>query len=104
MAIKNKETKDFLEKFCEGPLKFGNLLNSLRLCDEVSQAELARKAGVSRGLICDIEKGRRDATIELAVKFAKIMGYPAEGFVSVLLQEQVRRAKLNFKVIVSKAA
>ena len=103
MSTKSKNAKEVMDKI-SGPLKFGSLLHSLRICDEVSQAELARRVGVSRGLICDIEKGRRDATIEIVVKFAKALGYPAEGFVSVLLQEQIRRAKLNFKVTVSKAA
>ncbi len=103
MTTKNKDAKEFIEKIC-GPLKFGSLLHSLRVCDEISQAELARKAGVSRGLICDIEKGRRDATIKQAALLGKIMGYSSESFVSVLLQEQVRRAKLNLKVTVSKAA
>lgn len=104
MSIKNKETRDFLEKICGGPLKFGSLLNSLRLCDEVTQTDLARKAGVSRSLICDIEKGRRYATIGQAAKFAKIMGYPPESFISVLFQEQLRRANLRYKVTVSQAA
>jgi hypothetical protein len=32
------------------------------------------------------------------------MGYLPESFVSILLEEQIRRAKLNFKVILEKVA
>jgi DNA-binding XRE family transcriptional regulator len=103
MTTKKTNAVTFLESLL-GPLTFGQLLHSLRVTDEISQTDLAKKAKVSKGLICDIEKGRRDASIELAVKLAKIMGYLPESFVSILLEEQIRRAKLNFKVILEKAA
>lgn len=104
MTIKKTNAVTFLESLLGGPLTFGQMLQSLRTTDEISQTDLAKKAKVSKGLICDIEKGRRDASIELAVKLAKIMGYLPESFVSILLEEQIRRAKLNFKVILEKAA
>lgn len=99
-----KATMEFFETIRKGPMTFGKLLSSLRMADEFTQTELAKKAKVSKGLICDIEKGRRDASIELAVKLARIMGYPPEMFISVLLEEQIRRAKLDFKVTLEKAA
>lgn len=104
MTIKKTNAVTFLESLLGDPLTFGQMLQSLRTTDEISQTDLAKKAKVSKGLICDIEKGRRDASIELAVKLAKIMGYLPESFVSILLEEQIRRAKLNFKVILEKAA
>ncbi|MEA9357253.1 helix-turn-helix transcriptional regulator [Bacteriovorax sp. PP10] len=104
MTINSNETIAFFESLLGGPLTFGQMIHSLRTTDEISQTDLAKRAKVSKGLICDIEKGRRDASIELAVKLAKIMGYLPESFVSILLEEQIRRAKLNFKVILEKAA
>lgn len=103
MSTKN-DSRVFFESLRGGPLTFGRLLHSLRTADELTQTELAKKVKVSKGLICDIEKGRRDATIELASKLAKIMGYPPETFISVLLEEQIKKAKLNFKVTLEKAA
>lgn len=103
MTTKKTNATTFLESLI-GPLTFGSLLHSLRMTDDFSQTELAKKAKVSKGLICDIEKGRRDASIELAAKLAKIMGYAPEIFISILLEEQIRRAKLNFKVTIEKAA
>ena len=61
MSIKNDDGKKFLKSLIKRPPSFGKMLHSLRTADEISQADLARKAKVSKGLICDIEKGRRDA-------------------------------------------
>lgn len=99
-----QNAKDYIEKLIDGPPTFGRMLLSLRTADEISQTELAKKAKVSKGLICDIEKGRRDASIELSIKLAKIMGYPPESFVAILLEEQIRKSKLNFKVQLLSAA
>lgn len=104
MSTKSKNAKFFLESLIKGPPSFGKMLHSLRTADEVSQTQLAKKAKVSKGLICDIEKGRRHATIELATNLAQILGYPPESFISILLEEQIRKAKLNFKVTLEKAA
>lgn len=104
MTTNTKETLKFMESITGGPLTFGRLLLSLRKCDEVSQTELAKKAKISKGLICDIEKGRRDASIELVIKLAKIMGYSPESFLSILFEEQLRRAKSKLKVRIEEAA
>jgi len=52
------EARKFLEKLNKGPISFGQLVESHRVCDEISQAELARKMEISRAHLCDIEKGR----------------------------------------------
>ena len=95
MSIK---TKNFLKKISKGPSTFGDLLSSLRMADEVSQAALARKIGVSRGLICDIEKGRRTVSIALALKIAKAMGYSEKVILKKVLEDQLKSAKANFKI------
>ena len=95
MSIK---TKSFLNKISKTPSTFGNLLFSLRMADEVTQAELARKIGVSRSLICDIEKNRRTASITLALKIAKAMGYPEKVILKWVLEDQLKEAKIDLKV------
>ncbi|MBC7714023.1 MAG: helix-turn-helix transcriptional regulator [Rhizobacter sp.] len=104
MTTRNKETIKFMESITDGPLTFGKMLSSLRISDDIAQTELAKKAKVSKGLVCDIEKGRRDASIELAIKLAKIMDYPPETFLSILFEEQLRRAKSKLKVRIEEAA
>jgi transcriptional regulator with XRE-family HTH domain len=74
------EARKFLERLNKGPISFGQLVESHRLCDEISQAELARKMGIPRANLCDIEKGRRLVSAERAAKFAKVLGYPVSSF------------------------
>ncbi|RIL07572.1 MAG: hypothetical protein DCC75_09880, partial [Proteobacteria bacterium] len=48
-----------LESKNQGPLTLGQLIESIRLCDNDSQVSFARKLGISRSHLCDIEKGRK---------------------------------------------
>lgn len=99
MSIKNKsETRKFFEKLRGGPLTFGHLIESLRLCDEISQVDLAKKMNISKSQICDIEKGRRLVSAERASAFAKAMGYSVQQFVATAIEDQLRQAGLKFKV------
>ena len=92
------DAKKILNKMRGGkPIKFGQMLASLRYCDEVSQVWLAKKIGVSPGLICDIEKGRRNATVKQASKIAKAMGYSETVMVKYVLDDQLREAKLKLQ-------
>ena len=93
-----------LEKMTKGPLTFAKMLHGIRLSDEVTQVELAEAVGISKGLVCDIEKGRRLPTIEQAIMISEYLGYPVQGFVSILIQDQLRKANLSMKVTLEKAA
>lgn len=99
MIIKNKsETRKIFEKMRGGPLTFGRLIESLRLCDEISQVDLAKKMNVSKSQICDIEKGRKLVSAERASAFAKAMGYSVQQFVATAIEDQLRQAGLKFTV------
>ncbi|OGQ36381.1 MAG: hypothetical protein A3F16_05365 [Deltaproteobacteria bacterium RIFCSPHIGHO2_12_FULL_43_9] len=74
------------------------MISSIRIADEISQVELARKMKISRAHLCDIERGRRTISIERATEFAKILGYSINQFVAVALEEQAREAGLNVKI------
>lgn len=103
MSTKKSNAIRFLEGVRGSPMTFGELIESVRSTDEVSQVVLAKKLGVSRAHLCDIEKGRRIVSPERAAKFAKVLGYPEEIFVSIALQEQLDRAKLKLKITVEAA-
>ena len=100
---KSNATK-YLEALRGGPLTFGKLLHSIRTCDEISQAELAHRIGMSRSNICDIEKDRRTVSLERAVQFADVLGYSRNQFVSTVIEDQLREAGLKFIVELKKAA
>lgn len=97
------EAERFLAKKNKGPLTFGQLLESHRICDEISQAELARRIGISRSLLCDIEKGRKLASPARASQIARILGYSINIFVAAALEDQLRRAGLKLHVKVEAA-
>lgn len=81
---------------------FGEILESVRICDEISQVELARKMGISRQDLCNIEKGRTQVSIERAVKFSKVLGYGELSFVSYVVQDLMAKAGLDVEVSFSK--
>jgi transcriptional regulator with XRE-family HTH domain len=74
------------------------MIESVRLADEVSQVELARRMRISRAHLCDIEKGRRVVTAERAAQFAGVLGYSVNQFVAVAVEDQLRKAGLKVRV------
>ena len=49
-------------------------IQELRKANKVSQAELADEMGVTRQTIISLEKGRYNASLELAFKIARYFG------------------------------
>ncbi len=92
------DARKFLERLRGGPLTFGRMLASIRRADEVVQADLARRMGISRARLCDIENGRRAVTVEGAAQFARVLGYSVNQFVAVAVEDQLRKAGLKVKV------
>ncbi|MFW0111164.1 helix-turn-helix transcriptional regulator [Rothia sp. CCM 9417] len=55
-----------------------NLVRKYRRWKELSQAELAQRAGVSRQTIANIEKGNYAPSVYLALMISKILGRSVE--------------------------
>lgn len=91
-------TLNYLETLTGGPLTLGKLINSIRLCDEVSQVEFARKLGMSRQQLCDIEHDRKIVSPKLAAKYATILGYSPSQFIRLALQAILDRDNLDVAV------
>jgi len=96
------DAMEFFESL-DGPMTLGGMLWSIRMCDELSQAEFARMLGVSRSHICDVEKGRKVVSPERAAAWAKSLGYPDTVFVKLALQERLDRAGVKMSVKVEAA-
>jgi transcriptional regulator with XRE-family HTH domain len=94
---------DLEQRILGGPLTFGAAVEALRVGEEISQAEFARKLRVSRQYLCDIEKGRRLVSPEQAARFAKAFGHPPNVLVRLALQDAVRASGLKLKVSVEAA-
>jgi len=91
--------KDFEKE--HGPLTFGEALESYRLGEEISQADMAKRIGISSQSLCDIEKGRRIPTPKRAAKIAQLLGEPELFWVKLALQDELKRDNLNFKVVLT---
>jgi DNA-binding XRE family transcriptional regulator len=90
MSTKSNTMK-FLESLV-GPLTFGKTLAAVRKCEEMSQAELAKRADVTSATVCDLEKGRRFPSPKLAAKYARILGHDEALSVRLALQDPTSRA------------
>jgi transcriptional regulator with XRE-family HTH domain len=101
---KKSNAVKYMESLRGGPLTFGRLLHSIRICDEISQTQLADMMGMSRSNICDIEKDRRAVTIEKAAQFAKALGYSENQFIATVIEDQLRQAGIPLMVELKKAA
>ncbi|WDR02056.1 helix-turn-helix transcriptional regulator [Devosia algicola] len=61
------------------PTRLTNEIRTLRFnADEMTQAELARRVGVTRQTIIAIEQGRYSPTLEMAFQIARIFAVPLE--------------------------
>ncbi len=106
MARAKKAKSDavkLLERLSGGPLTFGRALASVRKCEELSQIECAKKLGVSKSHLCDIEKGRKTVSPERAAKWARVLGYPESVFVRLAIQAELDAAGLKYRVEIDAA-
>lgn len=105
MSIKSKMTQDTLktlDKLTDDKLTLGKLLWSIRKCDEISQVEFAETLGVTKQHLCDIEHGRKSVSPKLAAKYAEILGYSADQFIRLSLQDLVDRDGLDVTIDVTR--
>jgi len=92
-----------LEELAGGPLTLGRYICSIREGEEMSQVEFAKKLGVSRSHLCDIEKGRKSVSPTKAASIARALGYSEKQFVELALQATMERAGLAYKVKIEAA-
>jgi transcriptional regulator with XRE-family HTH domain len=85
-------------------MTFGKLIRSLRISDEISQIDLAKKLGVSKQFLNDVEHNRKDVGFDFAKKVASALGYSIEPFIELLIKQQLKRQRLNYIVEIKKAS
>ena len=92
-----------LEKLTGGPLTLGRALESIRKGEELSQEDCAKKLGISKSHLCDVEKGRKTVSPERAAKWARVLGYPESVMVRLALQGELDAAGLKYRVEIEAA-
>ena len=102
MITKYKDAKILLEKEL-GPVTFAMFLRCMRDSQDLTQAEMAKELDLTVSSICDIEKGRHLVSPALAAKIAKKFGFSVHLAVECAHQDQITKAKLNYRVKLSSA-
>ena len=90
-------TKDLEKDY--GPVTFAQLLHAYRVTEELTQSELGEQiGGLSRGIICDYENGRRIPSPAKAAEIAEALGEIKSYWVQVAVQDYLHQYNLNYKV------
>ena len=78
MNIDSKMTKKTIkqiEKITEEKLTLGRLLWAIRESEKISQVDFAKKLGISKQHLCDLEQNRKNISPKLAATYAKKLNY-----------------------------
>jgi transcriptional regulator with XRE-family HTH domain len=101
--MKTNKTQKQLEEISRQALTLNNLLQAIRLGEEMTQIEFAKLLGVSRQYVCDLEQNRRFVSPKVAELFANILGYSPQQFIRLCLQDMMKREGMDFLVEVKAA-
>jgi transcriptional regulator with XRE-family HTH domain len=100
---KKSQAMKLLERLANGPLTLGRAIESVRKCEDLSQDDCAKKLGISKSHLCDVEKGRKIVSPERAAKWARVLGYPESVLVRLAIQGELDAAGLKYKVEIEAA-
>ena len=95
---KSDKSLQVLERMSKKQLSLANFLWSIRECEEMSQTEFAKVLGVSRQYLCDLESGRKIASIKAAVEFAERLGYSEVQFIRFAIQDAIHKMGRKYTV------
>ena len=100
----NDETRKLLEEITGGPMTLGKAIRCTRECDEISQADFAKKLGVSKSYLSDLENNRKTVSLKKAAEFARILEDSEKFFVLLALRDMFKRQGLHYEVDLRDAA
>lgn len=78
-----------------GPLTFGGIIEAIRLGEEESLAQFAKRLGVSRSHLHDIEKGTRGVSLVRAVEWAQLLGYGPAKFIELAVNDAIAESGIR---------
>jgi DNA-binding XRE family transcriptional regulator len=87
-----------------GPFTFAEFMLGIRTTLDLSQVAMAKKIGVSKAALCEIEKGRTLVSAAAAVRYAKKAGFSETLALEACLQDQLRKANIKKRVRIENAA
>jgi DNA-binding XRE family transcriptional regulator len=98
-----KEATKAFEKI-HGPFTFATFMLGIRTTMNLSQVEMAKKLGISKAALCEIEKGRTLVSPHSAVRYAKKAGFSQTVALEACLQDQLRKANIKKRVRIEDTA
>lgn len=98
-----KEAEKVYEK-THGPLSFATYMLGIRTTLDLSQVEMAKKIGISKAALCEVEKGRTLVSAQAAVRYAKKAGFSEKVALEACFQDQLRKANIKKRVKIEDAA
>ena len=81
-----------------GCLSLGKTLRAIRLGEAESQTSFSKKLHVSVQYLCDLEHERKIVSAKKAKFFADILGYSAEQFVRLAIQDSLNQYNIAMHV------
>ncbi len=92
-----KEAGKIFEK-AQGQLSFATYMLGIRTTMGLSQVEMAKRLGISKAALCEIEKGRTLVSPMAASRYAKKAGFSVSVALEACFQDQLRKAKIKKRV------
>jgi transcriptional regulator with XRE-family HTH domain len=87
-----------------GELTFGNMLESYRLAEEMSQREFAGFLEISPSSLCDLEKGRKIPSLSRVLCITNKLGVSKKLWIQTFIQDQLKRESLDYYVFLEDEA
>ena len=100
--MKDRDTYRFMAALRGGSSSFGRILEAVRAAEGLTQDEFGDKLGLTRGRVCDYEKGRRMVTPKMAAAIAKQFGYDPARFIAFAIEESLAKDGLNYTVQIAR--
>ncbi|WP_192483635.1 MULTISPECIES: helix-turn-helix domain-containing protein [Cysteiniphilum] len=96
----NVDASKFMDELLGDELSIGEAIHTIRVTeyDDLKQSEFADKIGVSRSYLCDLEHNRKSISIAKAIDIANKLGQSKRFFVTLAVQDSLRRNSLNYRV------
>jgi transcriptional regulator with XRE-family HTH domain len=87
-----------------GSYTFAEYILGIRTSLDLSQVSMAKKLGISKSALCELEKGRTLVSPGAAVRYAKKAGFSETLALEACFQDQLKKAKIKKRVRIESAA
>ena len=98
----NINARKHLEKLV-GRMTLGQAIRSIRQAEAENQILFAKRLGVSKQYLCDLEHNRKIVSAKKAKQFAEILEYSIEQFIALAIQDSLEYDGIHMSVKVKAA-